>query len=84
MLTHEELYMRDRRERQPNDVPHFIKALEILRTLMSNPDQEFFIQGEHDEIYVFAGPPTSDEQQIELYSLGFMYDEDCGSWRVYT
>jgi len=42
------------------------------------------LQGEHDAIFVFAGPPVTDYQQIELDKLGFRFDEECESWRYYT
>jgi hypothetical protein len=64
------------------NLDNFIKALRILEPLMDK--KTYVLQGEHDEIYVFAGPPTSDEQQIELDKLGFRFDEDCESWRIYT
>jgi hypothetical protein len=84
MLTDDQLDELDssREYSYPRTVKNFIKALEILRTLAKK--EEYLLQGEHDEIYVFAGPPTSDEQQIELDKLGFRFDEDLESWRIYT
>ena len=66
----------------PRTLDNFIKALQILKTLSDR--EEYRLQGEHDEIFVFAGPPTSDEQQIELDKLGFRFDEDLESWRYNT
>lgn len=61
---------------------NFIEGLRILEGLSEK--KEYRLQGEHDEIYVFAGPSISDEQQIELDKLGFRFDEECESWRYYT
>jgi hypothetical protein len=86
MLSDEQLDQRDyesiKTYNLPRTVDNFIKALEILKTLQKK--DTYTLQGGHDEIYVFAGPPTSDEQQIELDRLGFRYDEDCESWRMFT
>jgi hypothetical protein len=67
---------------QPRTLDNFIKGLRILETLTDR--KEYCLQGEHDEIYVYASAPTSDEQQIELDKLGFRYDDECESWRYYT
>ncbi len=84
MLTDEQLDELDGypRTSYPRTLDNFIKALEIFKTLVVR--DSYNLQGEHDEIYVLAGPPVSDEQQIELDRLGFRYDEDCESWRMYT
>lgn len=61
---------------------NFCKGLQILQTLSTK--DEYRLQGEHDEIFVFAGPPTSNEQQIKLDRLGFRYDPEVESWRYLT
>ena len=83
MLTDDQLdELYDTDTQYERSLDNFIKGLRILETLMEK--KTYVLQGEHDEIYVFAGPPTSDEQQIELDRLGFRFDEDCESWRIYT
>lgn len=77
----DDLYTKD--YSYPRTINNFMQALKTLRWLAS-PDEEYRLQGEHDVIYVFAGPPTSDDQQIELDRLGFRYDAENESWRHYT
>jgi hypothetical protein len=66
----------------PRTIDNFVKGLRILDGLSEK--DEYLLQGEHDEIFVFAGPPISDEQQIELDKLGFRFDEDRESWKYLT
>jgi hypothetical protein len=87
MLTDEQLEEMERKEgytkyNYPRTIANFIRALQILEPLTDRDTHN--IQGVHDEIFVYGEPPTSDEQQIELNRLGFRYDEDCSSWRIYT
>jgi hypothetical protein len=82
MLTDEQLDELDIRRGPSKTLDNFIKGLRILENLSEKKD--YRLQGEHDEIFVFAGPPISDEQQIELDKLGFRFDEELESWRYYT
>jgi hypothetical protein len=84
MLTDEQLDDLDtsRGYSYERTLDNFIKGLRILETLMD--EKTYVLQGEHDELFVYAGPPTSNEQQIELDKLGFRFDEDCESWRIFT
>lgn len=83
MLNDEQLDdLYDSKTSKPRTVDNFIKGLQILKPLM--PRDSHILQGEHDIIYVFAGAPTSDEQQIELDQLGFRYDEENDSWEYNT
>jgi hypothetical protein len=81
MMTDDQLDEMDLKS-YPRTIDNFCRALQILKGLSDKT--EYLLQGEHDEIYVFAGPPTSDEQQIELDRLSFRYDEECESWKIYT
>ena len=84
MLTDDQLDEMDKSGRSyPRTIDNLVRALKILETLTDR--KEYLIQGEHDELFVWAGPPISDEQQIELDRLGFRYDSDLeNSWRMYT
>lgn len=82
MLTDEQLDELDIRQGPSKTLDNFIRGLRILENLSEKKD--YRLQGEHDEIFVFAGPPISDEQQIELDKLGFRFDEELESWRYYT
>ena len=84
MLTDDQLddLDRNREYMYPRTLDNFCKGLQILKTLSDR--EEYMLQGEHDEIFVFAGAPVSDEQQIELDKLGFRFIEDLESWKYYT